>query len=76
MMTAKAHHFIPAIIAIIFGLSACDAPIEQPSGETIRPVKTVVIGDPGIGGERRLPGRIESARRVELAFRVAGKGRR
>lgn len=32
----------------------------------------MVVGDPGTGGERRFPGRIESARRVELAFRVIG----
>jgi RND family efflux transporter MFP subunit len=72
MMTAKAHHFIPAIIAVIISLSSCDTPVEQPSGEKIRPVKSMVVGDPGTDGERRFPGRIESARRLELAFRVAG----
>ena len=58
--------------AIVIALSSCEKSVEEQVAEKIRPVKTVVIGDPGIGGERRLPGRIESARRVELAFRVAG----
>ena len=58
--------------ALVIALSSCDQTVEEQVAEKIRPVKTVVIGDPGIGGERRLPGRIESARRVELAFRVAG----
>ncbi len=58
--------------AIVIALSSCEQSVEEPVAEKIRPVKTIVIGDPGIGGERRLPGRIESARRVELAFRVAG----
>ena len=58
--------------ALAIALASCDDSAEQPIVEKIRPVKTVVIGDPGAGGERRFPGRIESARRVELAFRVAG----
>jgi RND family efflux transporter MFP subunit len=58
--------------ALVLALASCDDSVEKPVVEKIRPVKTVVIGDPGVGGERRFPGRIESARRVELAFRVAG----
>ncbi|NNJ98366.1 MAG: efflux RND transporter periplasmic adaptor subunit [Gammaproteobacteria bacterium] len=59
-------------LALTLALSACDSSVEEQAGEKIRPVKTTVVGDPGVGGERRLPGRIESARRVELAFRVPG----
>jgi RND family efflux transporter MFP subunit len=59
-------------LALTLALSACDSSVEEPAGVKIRPVKTIMIGDPGVGGERRLPGRIESARRVELAFRVPG----
>jgi RND family efflux transporter MFP subunit len=59
-------------IAAVINLSSCDTAVEVEHAEKIRPVKSVVIGDPGMGGERRFPGRIESARRVELAFRVAG----
>jgi RND family efflux transporter MFP subunit len=59
------------VIAVIM-LAACEPAVDEPVTEKIRPVKTVLIGDPGMGGERRFPGRIESARRVELAFRVSG----
>jgi len=59
-------------IAALINLSSCDSAVEVQAVEKIRPVKSIVIGDPGMDGERRLPGRIESARRVELAFRVSG----
>lgn len=59
-------------IAAVINLSSCDTAVEEQHADKVRPVKTVVIGDPGMGGERRLPGRIESARRVELAFRIPG----
>jgi RND family efflux transporter MFP subunit len=66
--------FIPVLLPVfaMIALAACDPAVDVPTAEKIRPVKTVVIGDPGMDGERRFPGRIESARRLELAFRVAG----
>ena len=60
------------LIAAFIHLSACEPAVEEPVTDKARPVKTVVIGDPGMGGERSFPARIESARRLELAFRVAG----
>ncbi len=74
MMYSNLLKLKPVFLALplAIGLASCEDSVEQAIVEKIRPVKTVVIGDPGAGGERRFPGRIESARRVELAFRVPG----
>ncbi len=40
--------------------------------ETPRPVKTVVVEAPDIGGVRRFPGRIDALNKAEVAFRVPG----
>ena len=63
---------VPITLLTLVTLTACDSSITPPQGESIRPVKTLIVGTPGMGGERRFPARIESARRVELAFRVPG----
>jgi len=72
MIHSNSRILIPVLIAAVMNVSSCDSAVEQTHVEKVRPVKSIVIGDPGMGGERRFPGRIESARRVELAFRVAG----
>ncbi len=72
MINTNTRILIVISISAIIHLSSCDTSVEEVAVEKVRPVKTLVVGDPGIGGERRFPGRIESARRVELAFRVAG----
>ena len=73
-MMIRSNCRIPSLllIAAFIHLSACEPAVEEPVTDKARPVKTVVIGDPGMGGERSFPARIESARRLELAFRVAG----
>lgn len=38
----------------------------------MRPVKTLLIESPGLGGERNFPGRIDAETKAELAFRVPG----
>ena len=72
MINTNTRILIVISIAAIINFSSCDTTVEEQYVEKVRPVKSLVIGDPGIGGERRFPGRIESARRVELAFRVPG----
>jgi RND family efflux transporter MFP subunit len=59
-------------LSLLIGLGACAKEEPPPPPPTVRPVKTVVIENPDIGGTRSFPGRIEAARRVELAFRVPG----
>ena len=61
------------IVAAAVGFTSCDTAVDEKTADQIRPVKTIVVGGAGAGGERRFPGRIESAKRVELAFRVPGK---
>jgi RND family efflux transporter MFP subunit len=54
-------------------LPGCGAPPEDAPAETSRPVKSLVITGAGEGGIRYFPGRIDSANKAELSFRVAGK---
>lgn len=60
-----------ALIAVLL-LTACgETPVpEQPS--VARPVKTLLIGGPVGGSVRQFPGRVESAKRADLAFRAGG----
>ncbi len=37
-----------------------------------RPVKSVIVGGPEAGGERKFPGRVDSTSKAELAFRIPG----
>ena len=53
-------------------LAGCGAPPEEVVEPVARPVKSIVIGDPEGAGVRNFPGRIESANRADLAFRVGG----
>ena len=46
---------------------------EPPAADVSRPVKTVMIGDTGIGGVRSFPARIDANRKAQLMFRVPGK---
>jgi RND family efflux transporter MFP subunit len=59
--------------AIVFlMLTACSKEEEIQVSDSARPVKTAVVGGPEAGGERRFPGRVDSASKAELAFRVPG----
>ena len=56
----------------LVGLVACgEAPIED-TDPVARPVKSIVIASPEGSGVRNFPGRIDSANRADLAFRVSG----
>jgi RND family efflux transporter MFP subunit len=59
---------IPAVVAICSGCS----PPPETRPEPVRPVKTLVVVA-GDGAHRRsFPGKVDSSRRVELAFQVPG----
>jgi RND family efflux transporter MFP subunit len=65
---------IPAVtLASLLGLAACSAEEPPSPPPAVRPVKTLLIDAPDVGGTRTFPGRIAAARRAELAFRVPGK---
>ena len=53
-------------------LVGCSKQEETPVAATPRPVKTVVVADPDVGGVRRFPARIDALNKAELAFRVSG----
>ena len=57
-------------LSLLFvGCSKSEEPVQA---ETARPVKTVVVEAPDIGGVRRFPGRIDALNKAELGFRVPG----
>ncbi len=63
-----------ALLASVLALSACgekEAAIS--TGDSARPVKTLVIQAPDSAGQRIYPGRADAANRAILSFRVAGK---
>ncbi len=61
------------LLAAALALAGCREKEQAAAPEPIRPVKTFVIPAPESGGIRRFPARIESTRRAEVSFRVAGK---
>ena len=65
--------FAALALLIPFVLAACGEEEEIVREEVARPVKTIVITDEAGAGIRRFPARIESSRRADLSFRVAGK---
>ena len=57
------------LVPLLVGCSKSEEPVQA---ETPRPVKTVVVEAPDIGGVRRFPGRIDALNKAEVAFRVPG----
>jgi RND family efflux transporter MFP subunit len=57
----------------LFLLAACGEAPPPEVVETTRPVKTLVVAGPIVGGVRRYPARIDAGSKAELAFRVPGK---
>jgi RND family efflux transporter MFP subunit len=51
----------------------CSKKQEVATTEEIRPVKTMIVKAPDLGGIRHFPGRVDASKKAELAFRVAGK---
>jgi len=58
--------FVPVLLA------ACTEDAPTVATKVSRPVKTVLVQAPDVGGIRRFPARIDALNKAELAFRVAG----
>ena len=54
-------------------VSACSEPPADTSVSTARPVKSMVVAEPQGKGIRHFPGRVDSANKAQLSFRVNGK---
>jgi len=59
-----------ALMALV--LSGCSEQEAPEVVDTARPVKSVIVGGPEAGGERKFPGRVDSTSKAELAFRIPG----
>ncbi len=62
-----------SVFLSLFLLVGCAEEPAPVAVDTTRPVKTLLIETPEVGGIRNFPARIDANRRVELAFRVPGK---
>jgi RND family efflux transporter MFP subunit len=60
-----------ALLAVLIVASCAEAPVSE-QGSVARPVKTALIGGPASASIRKFPGRVESAKRADLAFRAGG----
>ncbi len=58
--------------AVLTAIGGCSKEEEEQVVDSARPVKSLIVGGPEAGGERRFPGRVDSASKAELAFRVPG----
>lgn len=67
---------VPAVSALLLPallISSGCSQDGQPTGPApVRPVKTLLVESPDIGGERNFPGRVDAETKAELAFRVPG----
>ena len=58
--------------AVLAAIGGCSKEEEAQVVDSARPVKSVIVGGPEAGGERRFPGRVDSTSKAELAFRIPG----
>jgi len=71
IIRSRAASLLVAIsIPLIFAGCSKEEEIQIP--DSARPVKTMIVGGPEAQGERRFPGRVDSASKAELAFRIPG----
>jgi RND family efflux transporter MFP subunit len=64
-------------LVLLFGflsvlLSGCAKPPVEEAGPVSRPVKSMVVSAPSGSGVRNFPGRVDSANKADLSFRVSG----
>jgi RND family efflux transporter MFP subunit len=57
----------------VLTLVACGEPPAVQLAEVARPVKSIIVAGPDGGNLRNFTGRVDSANKAEMAFRVAGK---
>jgi len=57
----------------LFALSGCGEPPPEQDVDLARPVKSIVVERPEGGNLRNFPGRIDSANKAVMSFRVSGK---
>ena len=60
-----------ALVSLVL-LAGCGAPPQENLDPVARPVKSMLVESPEGSGVRNFPGRIESANRADLGFRVGG----
>ena len=59
------------LLALVSGAAvSCAEPVQEEV--VIRPVKAIVLGDPGAAGVRSFPGSVRAEQRAKLSFRVSG----
>ena len=63
--------FVLAVGCVLL-VSACSEPPAEPSVSAARPVKSMVVAEPQGRGIRHFPGRVDSANKAQLSFRVNG----
>lgn len=68
--TARLCFFAIGVAVLVLG--GCSEQEVPEVIDTARPVKSVVVGGPEAGGERKFPGRVDSTSKAELAFRIPG----
>lgn len=59
-------------LAVALAVNAGCAPPPVSRGDPVRPIKTIVVSSGNDLHERVFPGKVEAAKRVELAFQVPG----
>ena len=63
----------PSALCLLALTTGCSAPLDETKAEVSRPVKSLLVESPIGEGVRNFPGRIDSSKRADLAFRVRGK---
>jgi RND family efflux transporter MFP subunit len=62
----------PLFVASLMLLVGCSQQDQDEGPPPVRPVKTLLVEGPDVGGERNFPGRVDAEAKAELAFRVPG----
>ena len=71
-MVMRTLSFSGFVLTAVFLLSACEEPSQTFTAPS-RPVKTVVVGDTGLGDSRSFPAVVDAIQKADISFRVRGK---
>ena len=72
MTVSNRRVFFVLAVGCVLLVSACSEPPADPSVSAARPVKSMVVAEPQGKGVRHFPGRVDSANKAQLSFRVNG----